>query len=816
MFCQTIISDPVPELFKFALPHAVQLAESGQTLRDRRIAYQYCIQYLPPDHELSLMLVNTIRKDLESRNDARISLALDYLLQLPARMRPLIKRQALLVINSLLKFDRSLTTHLVPRLLKRAKNSELGIAVIALDLLFHSQQNTVTSDDIIQILLSRMWTVSGPSQPLIKSLELLEQLLINDTGTPHEDTAINVLSRLLSTTGNRTALEYGVLLGTCRCLSRLSPSKLADRFNNGVESTPKVAPLTHLRPLLSSDNPNAVYAFLSCLAVLSPSLWAGSGADISHTEQTTLKEQEVGKIMMFLDSNDASLRQKAYAVLNAVDAALLRAHYATIMNAVSILPPGNVAGGGQPAIRALEVLEALKPSTQTYIDGIKSILIKIEEPYSTSVSKGRGSSVSGSTTRNLRHSLPVMEAFVEKVLLHLTQVPTEDRKMVVHAMIAIGINDGHLIGSPRSFHRSNVAKCPYGPTGYTLLAAAVAEYGGLVDVSAESMLQALIRPLKLASPAVQEVLLLSVLRVLSRCDQRPLWLYETISAIKIRAGRHIAFRCQQILDLSEKLDELRRIVATAKSSSLPDFLFALESRSLPSDLPETVASPVPKATKLRYASYEPPPSVAPRGRRPRGSSRSTSVSAHSHQEVTDSDEPLSRTMTAGELTLTSGSRWFQPSKSKTRQAEQRNFDLITDRLDLISLDTPFRTENQIQSLSPVLQPSSPLASEEFNLIWGQTASPRASARGWSSSSPLSLKTRLEISSSYSALSVQKQPHDPFTPEPAEILVLVHSSQRDSKVAVRLQPGADGSCLWQIRGGDQEALSDLKRVFSEDD
>lgn len=64
----------------FALAHAVKLAEGGEVLHDRQIgqdenrgslkmliyqwptAYQYCIQNLPPNHELHLMLVNTVRK----------------------------------------------------------------------------------------------------------------------------------------------------------------------------------------------------------------------------------------------------------------------------------------------------------------------------------------------------------------------------------------------------------------------------------------------------------------------------------------------------------------------------------------------------------------------------------------------------------------------------------------------------------------------------------------------------------------------------------------------------------------------------------
>jgi AP-4 complex subunit epsilon-1 len=65
--------------FDFALPHAVSLAEAGHTVQDKRIGeqfmvwfgyvtdsvyegYSFCAQLMPADHELQLMLVNTLRK----------------------------------------------------------------------------------------------------------------------------------------------------------------------------------------------------------------------------------------------------------------------------------------------------------------------------------------------------------------------------------------------------------------------------------------------------------------------------------------------------------------------------------------------------------------------------------------------------------------------------------------------------------------------------------------------------------------------------------------------------------------------------------
>jgi AP-4 complex subunit epsilon-1 len=65
--------------FDFALPHAISLAEAGHAVQDKRIGeqfitwtryvtdsvhegYSFCGQLMPVDHELQLMLVNTLRK----------------------------------------------------------------------------------------------------------------------------------------------------------------------------------------------------------------------------------------------------------------------------------------------------------------------------------------------------------------------------------------------------------------------------------------------------------------------------------------------------------------------------------------------------------------------------------------------------------------------------------------------------------------------------------------------------------------------------------------------------------------------------------
>ena len=69
-----------PGALDFALPHAVNLAEAGSSIDERKtgeayrqflverllltlpLGYLFCSEIMPPHHDLKLMLVNTLRK----------------------------------------------------------------------------------------------------------------------------------------------------------------------------------------------------------------------------------------------------------------------------------------------------------------------------------------------------------------------------------------------------------------------------------------------------------------------------------------------------------------------------------------------------------------------------------------------------------------------------------------------------------------------------------------------------------------------------------------------------------------------------------
>ncbi len=78
LYCSMAVNPGVYVDLEFALPHAINLAEAGQRIQDKRTGmyvalacevtlqfhagYLFCAEVMPPEHELQLMLVNSIRK----------------------------------------------------------------------------------------------------------------------------------------------------------------------------------------------------------------------------------------------------------------------------------------------------------------------------------------------------------------------------------------------------------------------------------------------------------------------------------------------------------------------------------------------------------------------------------------------------------------------------------------------------------------------------------------------------------------------------------------------------------------------------------
>ncbi|KAK0195897.1 armadillo-type protein, partial [Armillaria mellea] len=702
----------------FAIPHAINLAEAASNAKDKRIGYLFCSEVMPPNHELQLMLVNTLRKDLEDSSLTRICLALDSLIAsstedvIPAvqvrlhdllvHNSPHIRRRALMVYRTFSRHDPDLMKPIIPTVMKRMKDHDSSVSGAAISISASIPDNRdihkLTND-----LFSSASTIGHP--------ESRYWLL----------TIIRTLRKLgLSLHKSGLLREAALLLGEIR----------NEAFLN-VAMSSRRAPVESIREILVSREPNEQYLFLSCLECVDPMWWAG----ITPECPAVLEEWEVERFMQLLDSADPSIRRKTVKILNKVDPDIISAYYAQSVQALPAeMPYKNKV---ESTWRLLEVLQVqFAGDGEQYARQVLELFRHVE-------------SVGPSDSQR------VLDVAVEKVL----------------SFIRDGISMFQIASSTVFLARLTEGE-DMGPTMMVIVAALGCEYCGQLSLPPKGILSALSSRLASSSASVQDVCLVSMLRISAECDAVPEEVKLAVSGLAETAGRYIRRRCEQFLKFSAQGNVLTSILRSARSLKLPHVLEALmqQGSKLNATSPPVsprkrlspTSSPSLGASKLRYDAYETPTSIPRlRGRRP-SSTRS---------ESTSSPQPtLSRTVTAGDLAL-AAQEFEMMSLSSPQPTDQ-----VARPPDLIAFDTPFISEPD---------PS------DFETNWN-TLGPSTSARGW-----------FEGSLGRNKMNVIPVGEPPF--ERWEVKVILQPSE----AVLRLRASEDGGCLWRLRCGDAQLRVRIK-------
>ncbi|KAF4598384.1 hypothetical protein EYR38_006786 [Pleurotus pulmonarius] len=715
-----------------ALPHAVTLAESGGTIQNKRIGYLFCAQMMPAAHELQLMLVNTLRKDLENPDIPHICIALDSLCESPnglvipavqSRLYDLlshsstnVRRRALLTYKTLSQAEPTLITQISTKLYKRMGDEDVSVAVAA-------------------ILASLALVKADESMKEQVSVKL--NTLFRDTQRhPHDNPSRHFLL---------------VLLFALR----------------GVG----FSPVRSVRELLTSSDVNDQYTFLSCLECLSPALWAGTTPEIP----AVLEAWEVERVMQLLYSLDPLIRRKTLSILNQVDQNIVVNYYQQILQTV----PDSSHGSAGAVTRLLEIVEVQTVSDgEAYAREVKELFRILEGPP-------------------LSPTQHVSEEAVQIILTHIMSGDDSYRMNCATALLtAIAEPEVHA-----------------GPTLIVLVSALAVEYAGSVSVSPVDIMRGLGSLLKNCSAAVQDACLLAMLRLSALCEDVPKDVVEQVSNAKNQGGRYVKRRCDQFLALSTQRSVITQIVRSAYSSSLPDFLMALQEHEgrqsqstphSPSRVPTPVSSP-PKSEsrklspKLRYKAYELPPSTPPKRSHlatPRHSPNMTIE--RSPLRRPGLIETLSNTVSPGELALAAGSDQLEISTSSSQV-----LDDISSRMDLIAFDTPTAPDEcQLNMSSEDL---------DFEATW-DSLSDTSGARGWCSILMEGVLRILQQSLEGYRLQVIAVDYPPFL---GELKILITDGST-SHALVRLKESEEDSCLWRMRCADAGLRTRLKRLFADEE
>ncbi|KIK40443.1 hypothetical protein CY34DRAFT_268454 [Suillus luteus UH-Slu-Lm8-n1] len=640
LYCSMNLTHVNPGGLAFALPQAVNLAEMGETLRDKQLGFVFCTEVMSPNHELQLMLVNTIRKDLESSSTARVCLALSTLIQMPndevipavqSHLQSLfmhksisVRRRAYLAYHSLLRNDPSRLTPLEDAVVLRIQRTLPSIDPCAMAAAIKLNQVDSINDEV-NALLPIVWQrPDRQSQSL--TLLVLRALRKAKLSMSNVGIVLDIIKRTSGPPVRVVLLREAFLL-----LSSISAETIHE-----CQMQQSLSPVACIRHLLTSKDANDQYLFVSCLDCLSPTLWAGT---LPGTI-AVLDEWEVQKVMKLLDSHDRLVRKMTLRVLQAVDSSLVETYSTQLLHN---FPAGlTLSDKGEYVSRLLDVGELQhRNDGEQYASYLKDLF-----------------AVAEGDTQGRTEDMSVLEVGVEMILTHIQEFDITSRISCVTAL-AVPVTESDV---------------RIGPTLMVVISALVCEYCGKIATSPMALLQGMASRLVSYGVTVQDACLLSMLRMSAECDQIPHTVPKLVTEISQFSGKRIRNRCSLFLTYCGQRNVLSGIIAQAASSSLPDFLAALttygSNHSAPGsgDLksPSAVCglspgSP-PRASlsprQLRYEAYGTPQAVpslrhllSPRRNEstlPSTGSRTRSSSRVSERGMSSE---LARTITPGELTI---------------------------------------------------------------------------------------------------------------------------------------------------------------------
>ncbi|KAI0082819.1 ARM repeat-containing protein [Panus rudis PR-1116 ss-1] len=802
LYCTVAATPGVSPSVLFALPHAISLAEAGKTIRDKRLGYVFCAETMPKHHELQLMLVNTLRKDLESQEEPRICLALEALIESPSEdaipavqdrlyellshTSPNIRRRALLAYRSLSQHNPDLLKHVVDKTRRRLEDTDSTVAGAALSLSIELYALGLLSTSAFQgatsKLLQSLWKKHLQSHSLWLLLKILS--VFKSIEPTSSDLMIMVdIVRSTSLTGSLgNAIKY-------QCFG------IAGAHPTAVESTqpnPGQAFIEDVRSLLTSEDPNDTYCFISCLQSLDPALWAGTRADIP----AVLEGWEVERIMNLLHSSDSMIRRKTLQVLLRVDRNVVETYYSQLMGSESTSSPPKTHPDGIEKV--LEVIELLYTDDgEAYVQNILQLLRALD----------------AQSANEKKH---VSDIIVQSVLTRIRSASSEFRSNCLGILFVFLTEQTTHIDA----------------TLATILAALVCEFLENSPVPPTHLLTGLASLLNFQGAGVQDICLLAMTRVVGQCEEVPENVIAIVRKHQEAAGRHIRQRCDQFITLSESKETLKEVLAEMRTSSLPDLVIALQhwetqrrvnmgranARISGATSPNRPSSRASQGTssKLRYAAYEPPKPTARLRRTSSASSRSTSYSDAGRE-----NEDLAKTFTPGELALVGGRRDLEKlakvGSRNTLVYEMVCYEVLlcdpvvsnayiqARRVDLINLDSPFVSE-PATSISSLNEP-------DFEQLWNSLAS--GNARGWCEASIDSVVRKLQ--GLQRPLKVTPADQGPFVGDLKIILAHSNYAEEQQGIAVlRLREGDEDSCLWHLRCTDETLREAIKSLLKDTD
>ncbi|ORX36094.1 armadillo-type protein [Kockovaella imperatae] len=565
LHCQSIRHD-ISTDFAFALLPALGLAEAGKTIYERRIGYLYLSECLPRGHELQLMLINTIRKDLSVPSTTQeILLALHTIVNLPSSdlepaVTPLLTSKSLLrhensavrerTIEALRILHLSTTDSLsmsrtigprsfpldmrrISRLLEQEDDPNVLRALIDLiRYLIKLGVHRIKDETERMFLVEQVVATTADGTGHLTAVRCLRTILGRSPGDGAKKLVFDWLDETLSEM--RVESDKGMFFEICRLSASLAP--IPSTLNGHI-----IRILTETLVPSSSTSvprPNDHMFVLRCLTDLPTAMWAES-----------LGESEMGIIMEGLNHPDATVRKQTLRLLfrlspeltyqsfsNHLEALRTSADLSLPLNYSNDDPEAKLcAAQEETALRALEAANVVYDLTGgprlalDWVESVEEVLIALEE------------------ARDEPHRRAVWEQGVRSALDTIEKSPSEFQTAIAEHLGLIEQSSSTL-----DVIRSSV----------------LAQYAHLSEDKTAAVLSALLKDIDNANVSVQELLILACLVLCGKLS--PGSRHESLKILsrvlrQMRGSRYILKRCKQILRIIDE-DQIDEVVLSGANT----------------------------------------------------------------------------------------------------------------------------------------------------------------------------------------------------------------------------------------------------------
>ncbi|KAK3838299.1 MAG: Clathrin/coatomer adaptor, adaptin-like protein [Linnemannia elongata] len=315
---------------QFGAIYALKLAQSGQTVAEKRAGYLACYLLLQEGNELNIMLVNTLQKDLTSSNYHHVVVALvtlcnmtlpdvipsmvSHVLTALSHSHESVRKRALIALKSFYTTDTDMILPYFDQIKDSLYDPEPSVMSAALGFFAiavkdHAREMKELVPALIKILqqvvdgkLPKGYLYHGMAAPWIqiRCLMIMAQLGHDDLSASTAMTPVVLRAFYKASQGVDAA--FGVLFEVLRTLNSFHPAIILELCQS-KDSTRN--PLLAIPRFATSTNPNLKYLGITMLCQVNPDAWS----DAWWTEDL------LGAVVQALESRDAAIQRRALDLL---------------------------------------------------------------------------------------------------------------------------------------------------------------------------------------------------------------------------------------------------------------------------------------------------------------------------------------------------------------------------------------------------------------------------------------------------------------------------------------------------------------------